>query len=162
MPSTPETVIRPARPEDIPTILRLIRDLAEYEKALDSVEADEDQLAATLFADSPAVFCDLAETDGVVVGFVVWFLSYSTWQGRHGIYLEDLYVDPARRGQGHGKRLLAHLARRCAERGYGRLEWACLDWNTPSLDFYRSLGAVSKDDWITLRLDGAALERLGG
>ncbi|MEU4829500.1 GNAT family N-acetyltransferase [Streptosporangium sp. NPDC023615] len=153
-------MIRPATPDDVPAIIDMIRGLAEYEKALDKVETTADQLREALFGPSPAVFCHIATDDEGVAGFAVWFVSYSTWLGRHGIYLEDLYVHPDRRGGGHGKRLLAELARICVERGYGRFEWAVLDWNTPTIDFYRSIGAEPLDEWIGHRLTGSALQRL--
>ena len=153
-------MIRPARAGDIPAIHQLIRDLAEYERSLDEVTATEHDLAAALLADQPALFAHVAEQDGRVVGFALWFLNYSTWGGRHGIYLEDLYVVPESRGRGHGKALLAELARICAERGYGRLEWWVLDWNTPARRFYESLGAVAMDEWTVHRLTGPALHTL--
>ena len=153
-------MIRPATPDDVPSILRLIRDLAEYERALDQVRATEDDLRASLFGDDPKVFAHVAEHEGAVVGFALWFLSYSTWLGRHGIYLEDLYVEPAARGRGHGKALLTELARIADERGYGRVEWSVLDWNTPSIAFYEALGARPQDEWTTYRLTGEALRDL--
>ena len=153
-------MIRPARAGDIPAIHQLIRDLAEYERSLGEVTATEQDLAAALFAEPPALFGHVAEEDGRVVGFALWFLSYSTWGGRHGIYLEDLYVVPESRGRGHGKALLAALARICAERGYGRLEWWVLDWNSPARAFYESLGAVAMDEWTVHRLTGPALRAL--
>ncbi|MET9065116.1 GNAT family N-acetyltransferase [Streptosporangium sandarakinum] len=158
-------MIRPATPDDVPAIIGMIRDLAEYEKSLDKVQTTPDDLHEALFGDSPAVFCHLATErdergEEKPVGFAIWFLTYSTWVGRHGIHLEDLFVHPDRRGGGHGKQLLAELARICVERGYGRLEWAVLDWNTPSIEFYRSLGAVHLDEWHTYRLAGPALEKL--
>jgi GNAT superfamily N-acetyltransferase len=153
-------VIRPAVPADVPAIVQLVRDLAEYERAPEEAVATEAQLHDVLFGPHPAVFCDVAEADGDVVGMAVWFLSFSTWLGRHGIYLEDLFVTPSRRGAGHGKALLATLARRCVERGYGRLEWSVLDWNTPAIDFYVGLGAVGMDGWTVHRLAGAPLAAL--
>ena len=153
-------MIRPARAGDIPAIHQLIRDLAAYERSLHEVTATEQDLAAALLADQPALFAHVAEQDGRVVGFALWFLNYSTWGGRHGIYLEDLYVVPESRGRGHGKALLAELARICAERGYGRLEWWVLDWNTPARRFYESLGAVAMDEWTVHRLTGPALRAL--
>ena len=153
-------MIRPARASDIPAIHQLIRDLAEYERSLHEVTATEQDLAAALLADQPALFAHVAEQDGRVVGFALWFLNYSTWGGRHGIYLEDLYVVPESRGRGHGKALLAELARLCAERGYGRLEWWVLDWNTPARRFSESLGAVAMDEWTVHRLTGPALRAL--
>ena len=153
-------MIRPARAGDIPAIHQLIRDLATYERSLHEVTATEQDLAAALLADRPALFAHVADDGGRVVGFALWFLSYSTWGGRHGIYLEDLYVVPESRGHGHGKALLAELARICVERGYGRLEWWVLDWNTPARRFYESLGAVAMDEWTVHRLTGPALRAL--
>jgi GNAT superfamily N-acetyltransferase len=153
-------VIRPARPDDVPAVYRLIRELAEYERSLDQVTGTPDQLAAALFGPGPAVFAHVAEHDGSVAGFALWFLSNSTWLGSHGIYLEDLYVTPALRGCGLGRALLAELARICVQRGYGRLEWWVLDWNSPAIGFYASLGAAAMDDWTVHRLAGPALEAL--
>ncbi|MER5418457.1 GNAT family N-acetyltransferase [Streptosporangium roseum] len=153
-------MIRPATPDDVPAIIDMIRGLAEYEKALHEVETTTEQLHDALFGPSPAVFCHIATDGETVAGFALWFVSYSTWLGRHGIHLEDLYVHPGHRGAGHGKQLLVELARICVERGYGRFEWAVLDWNTPSIEFYRSLGAEQLDEWDTYRLTGPALEKL--
>jgi GNAT superfamily N-acetyltransferase len=153
-------VIRPARPEDVPAIVGLIGDLAEYERARHDVEIDADLLHGALFGPAPAVFAHVADVDGDVVGCALWFLSFSTWVGRHGIYLEDLYVRPEHRGGGHGRALLAVLAAIAVERGYGRLEWAVLDWNAPALGFYRSLGAAALDEWTVHRLSGEALRRV--
>jgi GNAT superfamily N-acetyltransferase len=153
-------MIRAATPDDVPAILRLVRDLAEYEKSLHEVEATEDDLREALFAPDPKVFALIAEHEGGPVGFALWFLSYSTWVGRHGIYLEDLYVDPAIRGKGYGKALLTELARIAHDRGYGRVEWAVLNWNKPSIDFYEALGARPQDEWTTYRLTGKALKDL--
>jgi GNAT superfamily N-acetyltransferase len=153
-------VIRPAQAGDIPVIHQLIRDLASYERSLHEVTATEQDLAAALLASRPALFAHVAEEDGRVVGFALWFLNYSTWGGRHGIYLEDLYVAPESRGHGHGRALLAELARICVERGYGRLEWWVLDWNSPARGFYESLGAVAMDEWTVHRLTGPALRAL--
>jgi GNAT superfamily N-acetyltransferase len=153
-------MIRPALAADIGVIHQLIRDLAEYERGLHEVIATEDDLRAALLAARPALFAHVAEEDGEVAGFALWYLSYSTWTGQHGIYLEDLYVRPDRRGSGHGKALLAELARICVERGYRRLEWSVLDWNTPALGFYASLGAVAMDGWTVHRLTGPALRDL--
>ena len=155
-------MIRAARPEDVPAIYRLIRALAEYERSLPSVTGTEDDLRQALFGAQPAVFAHVAEHDGGVVGFALWFLNYSTWTGQHGIYLEDLFVDQSMRGSGYGKALLTELARVCAERGYQRLEWSVLKWNEPSIGFYRALGAVAMDEWDTYRLAGPALRALGG
>jgi GNAT superfamily N-acetyltransferase len=147
--------IRPAREDDVPVIASLVRELAEYEREPDAVEATEDDLRAALFGPSPAVFCHVAEHDGEVVGIAVWFLNYSTWTGRHGIYLEDLFVRPAARGTGLGKALLTNLIDIARERGYGRVEWSVLDWNTPAHDFYRALGARPMDEWTTWRVNPA-------
>ena len=152
--------IRPARPGDVAAIHRLVRELAEYEKSLDQAAATADDLRRSLFGARPAVFAHVAEHDGAVAGFALWFLNYSTWTGRHGIYLEDLYVTPALRGHGYGKALLAGLARICVDRGYGRLEWSVLDWNAPAIGFYASLGAVAMDEWTVHRLTGPALRAL--
>ena len=141
-------------------MLGLVRELAEYEREPDAVEATEDQLHQVLFGPHPTVFCDVVEIDGAMVGMAIWFLNFSTWLGRNGIYLEDLYVTPAHRGAGHGKALLAHLARRCVDAGYGRLEWSVLDWNTPAIDFYVGLGATGMDEWTTHRVTGDALVTL--
>ena len=145
-------MIRPAVPDDVPVILGLIRELATYEREPDAVVATEEGLRAALFGDSPAVFCHVAEADGEVAGCALWFLNFSTWLGGHGIYLEDLYVRPAYRGRGLGKALLETLTGIARERGYGRVEWSVLDWNTPAQDFYRSLGAAPMDDWTVWRL----------
>ncbi|GGL38378.1 GNAT family N-acetyltransferase [Phycicoccus endophyticus] len=160
----PASGVRPAVPEDVPHILRLVRDLAEYEREPDAVEATEEHVRTALFPEqgTPTTFAHVAEVDGEVVGMAVWFLTYSTWTGRNGIWLEDLYVDPVRRESGLGRALLAALARVCRERGYRRLEWWVLDWNTPSIGFYESLGAVAQGEWTTYRLDGAALTALAG
>lgn len=153
--------IRPAKREEVGIILNLIKELAEYERALDHVETTEKELLSTIFVENPKVFCDLVDVEGEIVGFAIWFLNYSTWQGRHGIYLEDLYVRSEFRGRGYGKALLQHLARVCEERGYGRFQWSVLDWNTPAIDFYKSLGAESMDDWIVYRVTGKSLKELG-
>jgi len=154
--------IRPARPGDEHVILELIRALAEYERLSHAVEATHEQLSAALFAEAPRVFCDLAETDGEIAGFALWFYTFSTFRGRHGIYLEDLFVRPERRGQGIGKALLAHLAVRCVEEDLGRLEWSVLDWNEPAIEFYRACGAELLDKWTMCRVDGSALLALAG
>ncbi|MDR3513621.1 MAG: GNAT family N-acetyltransferase [Caulobacteraceae bacterium] len=152
--------IRPAQPADAPLIYAFIRELAEYEKLLDEVEASQADIAAVLFGPAPRAFCDIAELDGEAVGFALWFYNLSTFTGRHGIYLEDLYVRPIARGAGAGKALLARLARRCLDEGLTRLEWAVLDWNAPAIAFYDRLGASAKSDWITRRLSGEALAEL--
>ena len=155
--------VRPALPSDVPAVLRLVRDLATYEKAPEQCVATEADFAQALFPDHghPTTFCHVAEIDGHVAGIALYFLNFSTWTGRNGIWLEDLYVEPEHRGSGLGKALLLSLADVCAERGYPRLEWTVLDWNRPSIDFYRSLGARPLDDWTTHRLDGATLATLG-
>ncbi|WP_063780997.1 GNAT family N-acetyltransferase [Nonomuraea sp. SBT364] len=150
-------MIRPATPDDVPAINQMVRDLAEYEKSLHEVKLTEERLKDALFGDSPAAFAHVAESDGAVVGFALWFLSFSTWTGTHGIYLEDLYVQPGARGGGHGKALMTELARIGVERGYERFEWSVLDWNRPTIDFYRSIGAEPCDDWIRYRLSGEPL-----
>ncbi|HEX4815193.1 MAG TPA: GNAT family N-acetyltransferase [Nonomuraea sp.] len=155
-------MIRPATPDDVPVILDLIRELAEYERAAHEVRATEEGLRAALFGPRPAVFAHLAVQDGEVAGFALWFLTFSTWRGVHGIYLEDLYVRPPHRGGGHGLALVGELARICAERGYERLEWAVLDWNEPSIGFYEKLGAVRQDEWLKYRLTDEPLRRLAG
>ncbi|NCW94682.1 MAG: GNAT family N-acetyltransferase [Actinobacteria bacterium] len=153
--------IRPARKDEASIILQLIKDLAEYEKAPDEVKASEKEIIETIFADNPKVFCDLVEVDGDIAGMAIWFLNYSTWQGKHGIYLEDLYVKPEYRGRGYGKALLQHLAGICNERGYGRFQWWVLDWNSPAIEFYRSLGAEAMSEWTVYRVSGLPLRRLG-
>lgn len=153
--------IRSARREDVGVILQLIRDLAEYEKAPNEVVATESDLIATIFDENPKVFCDLIEVDGEIVGMAIWFLNYSTWQGKHGIYLEDLFIKPEYRGRGFGKALLVHLASICNERGYGRFQWWVLDWNSPAIEFYRALGAEAMSEWTVYRVSGDPLRRLG-
>jgi GNAT superfamily N-acetyltransferase len=149
--------VRPMRPDDVLAVVSLVRELAEYEKSLHEARLTEEQLAGVLFGDSPALFGHVAEDDGVVVGMALWFLNFSTWRGTHGIYLEDLYVQPGHRGRGLGKELLRTLAAVCVERGYSRLEWSVLDWNTPSIDFYKAAGAVPMDGWTVFRLTDDAL-----
>lgn len=152
-------MIRFATPGDVPDILRLIRDLAEYERALHEVKATEEQLREHLFGDDPKVFAHVAEHEGRIVGVSLWFLTFSTWNGTHGIYLEDLFVDPDVRGHGYGKALLTELARIADDRGYGRVEWAVLTWNRPAIDFYESLGARPQDEWMVYRLTGDTLTK---
>jgi GNAT superfamily N-acetyltransferase len=150
--------VRPVLPDDVPRIVALVRELADYEKALHEVRLTEEQLTARLFGDSPALFGHVATADdGEVVGMALWFLNFSTWRGTHGIYLEDLYVQPEHRGTGLGRELLRTLAAVCVERGYSRLEWSVLDWNTPSIDFYKATGAVPMDEWTVFRLTDDAL-----
>ena len=153
--------IRPARQEEVGIVLQLIHDLAVYEKAPNEVEATEKELLETIFTSDPKVFCDLVEVDGEIAGMAIWFLNYSTWQGKHGIYLEDLFIKPEYRGRGYGKALLKHLAKICDEKGYGRFQWWVLDWNSPAIEFYRSLGAVAMDEWTVYRVSGQALKDLG-
>jgi GNAT superfamily N-acetyltransferase len=154
--------IRPAAPADAPTILAFIRELADYERLLHEVRTTQADVEALLFGASPRAFCDIAETAGGPVGFALWFYSVSTFEGRCGLYLEDLYVRPTARGAGVGKALLTHLARRCVAEDLARLEWSVLDWNAPAIAFYDSIGAAAKTDWITRRLSGDALARLAG
>jgi GNAT superfamily N-acetyltransferase len=153
--------VRPATPADAALILGFIRDLAEYERLAHEAVATEADIAGALFGSAPRAFCDIAEQDGAPVGIALWFYNFSTFTGRHGIWLEDLFVQPAARGQGAGKALLANLARRCVAEGLTRLEWSVLDWNAPSIAFYDSLGAAAMDEWTTRRLSGEALARLG-
>jgi GNAT superfamily N-acetyltransferase len=153
--------IRPARRDEVGIVLQLIHDLAVYEKAPNEVEATEKELLETIFSSDPKVFCDLVEVDGEIAGMAIWFLNYSTWQGKHGIYLEDLFIKPEYRGRGYGKALLKHLAKICDDKGYGRFQWWVLDWNSPAIEFYRSLGAVAMDEWTVYRVSGQALKELG-
>jgi len=153
--------IRAAKVNEVPIILNLIKDLAEYEKAPDQVEANESDLVATIFAENPKVFCDVVEVDSEIVGMAIWFLNYSTWQGKHGIYLEDLFIRPEFRGRGYGRALLQHLAAICNERGYGRFQWWVLDWNSPAIEFYRALGAEAMSEWTVYRVSGQPLRELG-
>ena len=153
--------IRAARRDEVSIILDLIKELAEYEKAPDQVEATENDLIATIFTADPKVFCDVVEVEEKVVGMAIWFLNYSTWQGKHGIYLEDLYIKTEYRGRGYGKALLQHLASICNERGYGRFQWWVLDWNSPAIEFYRSLGAEAMAEWTVYRVSGEPLRSLG-
>jgi GNAT superfamily N-acetyltransferase len=155
-------VIRAATAADVPVVVRLVHELAAYEREPDAVVATEDDFRTALFGPSPRVHCLVAADDaGEVVGFAVYFVNFSTWLGTHGIYLEDLFVRPAARGAGHGRALLTELARIAVERGYGRVEWAVLDWNEPAQGFYAGLGARPMDEWTTWRLTGDALRSLG-
>lgn len=154
-------LIRKAVPGDEAAILRLVRGLAEYERLLGQVEAREADFAAALFSDSPRVFCDIAEEDGRAVGFALWFYTFSTFLGRHGIYLEDLFVEPDARGRGIGRMLLRGLARRCVEEKLGRLEWSVLNWNEPAIGFYRAQGAEILGEWQVCRLTGPQLAAAG-
>jgi GNAT superfamily N-acetyltransferase len=152
--------IRPAVQDDADLLLRFVHELAVYERAPDAVEATPALIADALFGARPAAEAVIAELDGVPVGFALWFHNFSTWKGKRGLYLEDLYVSPAARGQGVGKALLIHLARIAVERGCARFEWWVLDWNQPAIDFYRAMGAVAMDEWTVQRLEGEALARL--
>ena len=150
--------VRPVRPDDVPAVVGLVRELADYEHAAHEVRLTEGQLHAALFGDSPALFGHVAlGAGGEVVGVALWFLNFSTWRGTHGVYREDLYGQPAHRGSGQGRELLRTLAATCVERGYDRLEWSVLDWNEPSIAFYRAAGAVPLDGWTVFRLTDGAL-----
>jgi diamine N-acetyltransferase len=153
-------LIRSARREDAALVLSLIRDLADYERLAQEVEATEDAIATSLFSPNPRVFCEIAEWQGEPAGFALWFYNYSTFLGRHGIYLEDLFVEPRFRSNGIGQALLAQLARRCVAEKLGRLEWSVLDWNEPAIRFYQRQGAVLRREWLSCRVAGAALDRL--
>jgi GNAT superfamily N-acetyltransferase len=146
-------------PADAEDIHRLIYDLAVYEKAPEQMVATIDQINTSLFSAKPVAFCHVAEVDGKIVGIALWFLNYSTWLGKAGIYLEDLFVQPEYRGHGIGKGFMQTLAALCVERGYERFQWWVLDWNKPSIDFYQSLGAVPMDEWTVFRLSGDALKK---
>ncbi|MCP2274766.1 L-amino acid N-acyltransferase YncA [Nocardia amikacinitolerans] len=152
--------IRRATPADVPALVDLVYDLAEYEKARHECTLTLEQLRAALFGPSPALFAHVAEDETGVVGCAIWFLNFSTWDGVHGIYLEDLYVKPETRGKGYGKALIAALAREALDKGYSRVSWSVLTWNTPSIDFYRSIGAVEQDEWVGYRLSGGELVKL--
>jgi GNAT superfamily N-acetyltransferase len=154
--------IRPATRADAALIFALICELADYEKLAHEVKATEADIAAILFDPSPRAFCDIAELDGEAVGFALWFYNVSTFEGRYGLYLEDLFVRPQARGRGVGLALLRRLAQRCCDEGLARLEWAVLDWNELAINFYDALGATAKSEWITRRLSGAALAALAG
>ncbi len=152
--------IRPAAPPDAGLIHRLIGELAAYERLSHEAVATQEDIQQALFGDTPRAFCDLALLGEEPVGFALWFYNFSTFVGRHGLYLEDLYVQPAARGLGAGRALLAHLAARCVEEKLGRMEWSVLDWNAQAIGFYDGLGSVSMDDWRIRRLNGEALARL--
>lgn len=156
--------VRPATPDDVPALVELVHALAAYERQPDAVEATSEDFVAALFPGdgAPTAHAHVAEVDGEVVGMAVWFVSFSTWTGRNGIWLEDLFVRPEHRGLGLGRDLLAALARECVARGWRRLEWWVLDWNEPAIGFYRSLGAEPQDEWTTFRLTGAALATVAG
>jgi len=154
-------IIREATATDAALIVQFIMDLATYEKLEHEVQASEADILRDLFGPSPKAFCDIAEWEGEPAGFALWFYTYSTFQGRRGIWLEDLFVAPEARGRGIGKALLENLAKRCVKENLGRLEWWVLDWNEPSIEFYKSRGAVLQDEWTKCRVDGEALKRLG-
>src|ERR1700754_2349699 len=149
-----------ARPDQARLIFSLLCELAEYEKLTHEVEATEADIAAALFGDNPRLFCEIAQWDGKPAGFAVWYSNFSTFAGRPGIFLEDLFVRPAHRGKGIGKALLAHLAKLCVENGWSRVQWSVLDWNTPSIDFYKSIGAEMMDEWKLCKINGPALAQL--
>ncbi|MGC0364877.1 L-amino acid N-acyltransferase YncA [Rhodococcus sp. 27YEA15] len=154
-------MIRRAVASDVPAITEMIYELAEYQNAVAECTVRPEQITEALFGDAPSTFAHVAvEHGGAVVGMALWFRNFSTWDGVHGIYLEDLYVKPDRRGSGHGKDLLAALARECTANGYTRLSWSVLAWNAPSIAFYESLGADAKSDWVTYRLTGSHLDTL--
>ncbi len=154
-------MIRPATPADVSAIASLIRELAEYERLSHEVVLSEPALRDHLFGPRPYAEVLIAEDDGAVVGFALFFFNYSTFLAKPGVYLEDLFVRPVARGKGYGKTLFRAVARLAADRGCGRMEWAVLDWNTPSIEFYKSHGGRAMDDWTVYRLDGAALQRFG-
>jgi len=153
--------IRGAEPDDAALIVRYIGALAEYERLDHRVAATEADITRDLFGDRPRVFCDIAQWDEAPAGFALWYYTYSTFQGRHGIWLEDLFVEDAWRGNGIGTALMASLAARCTKEGLGRLEWGVLDWNVPSIDFYRGLGGELMDQWRICRVEGEKLAALG-
>ena len=149
--------IRSVRPGETGLVLQFVRELAEYERLSHEVDATQQQLAEALFSPQPRLFCDIAEWDGEPAGFALWFLNFSSFRGRFGVYLEDLFVRPAFRDRGLGNALMAKLAGRCAQEGWTRFEWAVLDWNKPAIDFYRAIGANVMDDWRICRLTGTTL-----
>lgn len=152
--------IRPAAPADLPLIFSLIEEIAAYEELSHAVDATPEMIGSALFGDAPAAFCDIAALDGVDVGFALWFFNFSTFRGKRGVYLEDLFVRPQARGAGVGKALLAHLAKRCVAMGLVRLEWSVLDWNQTAIDFYKAHGAELMDGWTTCRVSDQGLRRL--
>jgi len=154
------SAIRLIRPDEVDELFAMIRELADYEKSLHEVASSAEDFRVALFGPNPQLFAHVVEHDGGLAGFAVWYVNFSTWSGKHGIYLEDLYVRPQFRGLGFGKALLAQLAAVCVERGYARLEWWVLDWNEPALGFYRSIGAEPMDEWTVHRVTGEALAAL--
>jgi GNAT superfamily N-acetyltransferase len=157
-----EPAVRPAQPQDAALIFDFVLQLAEYEKLSHAVTATEADLAALLFEPEPRAFCDLVELDGEPAGFCLWFYTISTFAGRAGIWIEDLFVSPEARGRGAGLALLQALARRCVRDGLGRIDWAVLDWNAPAIGFYERIGSQPLDDWRLRRLSGDALAALAG
>ncbi|KJK48989.1 GCN5 family acetyltransferase [Lentzea aerocolonigenes] len=156
-----DLMIRRVEPRDVDAVVQLVHELALYERAPEQCHLTSEQLHVALFGESPALFGHVAEVDGQVVGIALWFLNFSTWDGVHGIYLEDLYVTPDQRGNGLGKKLLETLAQECVDKGYTRLQWWVLNWNEPSIGFYKSLGAVPMDEWTVMRVAEEALQKLG-
>jgi GNAT superfamily N-acetyltransferase len=154
-------VVRDAVPDDVDKLVDLVRQLARYERSEEAAQATREDFRRALFCPGPQVFALVADLAGAVIGMAIYFVSFSTWTGRHGLYLEDLFVVPEHRSRGVGRALLGALAARAVDRGCARLEWAVLDWNQPAIDFYHSLGAVAQDEWTTFRLSGAALADLG-
>ena len=154
--------VRPATPADVPVLLALVHELAVYEREPDAVETTESMLHDALFGAAPVATCHVAESEGEVVGLALWYVTFSTWKGAPGLWLEDLFVRESARGTGLGRALLQALAAVCVERGYARFEWWVLDWNAPAIGFYRSLGAEAQQDWTTYRVDGDALRGLAG
>ena len=152
--------IRRSHPGEAGLVLSLVRELAAFQKLHHEVEATEAMISEALFGSNVRLFCDIAEWNGEAAGFAVWFINFSTFSGRSGIYLEDLFVRPALRGNGIGKALLSHLAKECVANGWSRLQWSVLDWNTPSIEFYKSLGAVLMDEWTVCKVAGPALAAL--
>lgn len=153
-------MIREAKISDVPAIYQLIIDLAVYEKEPDAVIASPDEIKENLFGANPVAFCHVAEVEGKVVGIAIWFLNYSTWLGKAGLYLEDLFVNPEYRGKGLGLELMKTLAKLCVDRGYERFQWWVLDWNEPSINFYKAIGAEAMDEWTVYRLSGNALRSI--
>ncbi|MDX8033511.1 GNAT family N-acetyltransferase [Lentzea sp. BCCO 10_0856] len=154
-------MIRRVEPRDVDAVVQLVHELALYERAPEQCHLTAEQLHTALFNESPALFGHVAEVDGQVVGIALWFLNFSTWDGVHGIYLEDLYVTPEQRGNGLGRQLLETLAQECVAKGYSRFQWWVLNWNEPSIGFYKKLGAVPMDEWTVMRVADEALQKLG-